>query len=135
MTAHSDVEKRLIAQSEARADRAEFLLGLALACAAQALRRREHTEYWYACRLERLKDLAKRENLWDEVAAIIANGDATRQLPDGSWFHEPPTYAQQLNRALHRADAAERRLANLQREISESRDSPGKASAVAAKAE
>lgn len=72
----------------------------------EAVRARDHTQYWYAVRLEPIKDVAKREGIWPEVAAIIANGNGTRQLPDGTWKYEPPTYAQQLNRAEHRAKAA-----------------------------
>jgi hypothetical protein len=75
-----------------------------------AERERDHTQYWYAVRLERIKDLAKEKCLWTEVAAIIANATLT-----GAKGHayEPPTYAQQLNSALHRASAAEARQAQL----------------------
>jgi hypothetical protein len=66
----------------------------------EAVRSKEHTQYWYAVRLERLKDLAKERGIWTEVAAIIANGTLTAV--------EPPTYAQQLNIYKYRAEAAER---------------------------
>ncbi|WP_313278184.1 hypothetical protein [Stutzerimonas balearica] len=58
------------------------------------------TEQWYAERFERLADLGKSAGCWDAMAAIIANGTADP--------YEPPTYAQQLVRANHRADVAER---------------------------
>lgn len=70
-------------------------------------RRYEHTVQWYAQRLEPIKDVAKRVGVWDEVAAIIANGSGTRTLRDGTVLYDPPTYGQQLNRALHRAERAE----------------------------
>lgn len=66
----------------------------------EAESRRDHTAQWYAERLERLKQMAKERGFWSEMAAIIANGTATA--------HEPPTYAQQLNMAKHRAEQAER---------------------------
>jgi hypothetical protein len=66
---------------------------------AEAIFTKEHTQYWYAVRLERIKDSAKAHGIWPEIAAIIANGTANA--------FEPPTYAQQLNRAIHRAEAAE----------------------------
>lgn len=75
----------------------------------EATRRRDFTEQWYAERLEPIKDVSKRVGVWPEVAAIIANGSGTRQFPDGSFHYEPPTYAQQLNTAKHRAEAAEAR--------------------------
>lgn len=75
--------------------------------------RREHTQQWYAVRNAKIEDVAKREGLWPEVAAIFANGSGTRQLPDGSYFYDPPTYAQQLNIAKHRATAAEARAERL----------------------
>ncbi|UAW08034.1 hypothetical protein [Myxococcus phage Mx4 ts27htf-1hrm-1] len=70
--------------------------------------RKEHTEYWYAVRLERLKDLAKERGFWPEMAAIIANGTA------GS---EPPTYAQQLNLAIGRAENAEKKSEALEKSL------------------
>jgi len=68
----------------------------------EAKRSKEHTEYWYAVRIERIKDLAKEKGIWHEVAAILANGTVG--------VHEPPTYAQQLNAAIHRANTAEQGL-------------------------
>lgn len=72
--------------------------------------RTEHAHQWYAERLEAIKAVAKREGLWDEIAAIIANGSGTRTLHDGTVLYDPPTWGQQINRALHRADRAEREL-------------------------
>lgn len=69
---------------------------------ADAVRSKEHCQYWYAVRLERIKDSAKAHGIWPEIAAIIANGTASAL--------EPPTYAQQLNRAIHRAEASEAKL-------------------------
>ncbi|WP_236235060.1 hypothetical protein, partial [Pseudomonas tohonis] len=60
----------------------------------------DFTEQWYAVRFERLADLGKSAGCWDAMAAIIANGTADQ--------YEPPTYAQQLVLANHRADVAER---------------------------
>jgi hypothetical protein len=75
----------------------------AITRAEAADRRAEHTEEWYAVRMERLQDLGKDHGIWPEMAAIIANGTVTG--------NEPPTYAQQLIMAKHRAEAAERRIA------------------------
>lgn len=77
----------------ARAEKAEAML--------------DHTQQWYAERVRKIEDVAKREGLWPEIAAILANGSATRQMPDGSSLYDPPTYAQQLNIAKHRAEKAE----------------------------
>jgi hypothetical protein len=77
----------------------------------------EFTCQWYAERIEKIKDIAKREDIWPEVAAVIANGDSTRQLDDGSWFYDPPTYAQQLNSAKYRAEKAEKKADKLQAAI------------------
>ncbi|WP_426751689.1 hypothetical protein [Myxococcus sp. Y35] len=66
--------------------------------------RKEHTESWYAVRLERLKDMAKERGFWPEMAAIIANGTAG---------NEPPTYALQLNLAIGRAESAKKTNAAL----------------------
>lgn len=68
---------------------------------ADAVKSRNHTQQWYAERLERLKDLCKEHGIWDKAASIIANG---------SLMGEPPTYAQQLNTAKYRAEAAEKAL-------------------------
>lgn len=84
-------------------------LEAAEADAVRARSQREHTWQWYAVRMAKIEDIAKREGLWNEVAAVFANGSATRRLPDGSYFYDPPTYAQQLNSAKHRAAAAEAR--------------------------
>ncbi|WAM23846.1 hypothetical protein [Myxococcus sp. NMCA1] len=71
--------------------------------------RKEHTEYWYGVRLERLKDMAKQRGFWPEMAAIIANGTPG---------NEPPTYAQQLNLAIGRAENAEKKSAALLKRVS-----------------
>lgn len=71
--------------------------------------RKEHTEYWYGVRLERLKDMAKERGFWPEMAAIIANGTPG---------DEPPTYAQQLNLAIGRAENAEKKSAALLKRVS-----------------
>lgn len=64
----------------------------------EAVRSREHTVYWYACRHERLRaELSEHGKIEPRAYhAIMANGTAES--------HEPPTYAQQLNLAIHRAD-------------------------------
>ena len=84
----------------------------------RAISRREYTEHWYAVRIERLKDLAKERGIWDEMAAIIANGSAS--------VTEPPTYAQQLNIAKHRAEAAELRAQDAEQEVKRLRPSERK---------
>lgn len=72
--------------------------------------RKEHTEYWYGVRLERLKDMAKERGFWPEMAAIIANGTPG---------NEPPTYAQQLNLAIGRAEHAQKKNAALLKRVSQ----------------
>lgn len=67
------------------------------------------TEQWYAVRFERLADLGKSAGCWDAMAAIIANGTVDS--------YETPTYAQQLVRANHRADVAERERDQLRAEV------------------
>lgn len=66
------------------------------------------TEQWHAVRFERLADLGKSVGCWDAMAAIIANGTTDQ--------YEPPTYAQQLARANHRAEVAERERDQLRTE-------------------
>ncbi len=69
----------------------------------------QHTQQWYAERWQWMqhwfrttgKDLPIANQFW----SIIANG-----TPD---VNTPPTYQQQLNIALHRAEAAEARLREL----------------------
>lgn len=103
---------RALASLKARAEAAE-------AEVERLTRRAEFTEQWYAERIERLKDLGKAYGCWPEMAAIIANGTSTRQLDDGSYHYEPPTYAQQLNTAKHRAEAAEARAERLESALRE----------------
>lgn len=74
----------------------------------KAVRDLAFTEQWYAVRFERLADLGKSADCWDAMAAIIANGTADP--------YETPTYAQQLVRANHRADVAERERDQLRAE-------------------
>lgn len=71
----------------------------------KAKRSVEHTHQWYAVRLEKIKEVAKRVGLWSEVAAIIANGSSS--------IYDPPTYAQQLNIAKHETKASEARADRL----------------------
>jgi multidrug resistance efflux pump len=81
----------------------------------QAEARRDHTEYWYAVRLEPLKDLCKAAGVWDKAAQIIANGSTTSP-------YTPPTYAQQLNRAEHAAAAAQSRAEAAEKMLGEVRE-------------
>lgn len=74
----------------------------------KAVRDLAFAEQWYAVRFERLADLGKSAGCWDAMAAIIANGTADP--------YETPTYAQQLVRANHRADVAERERDQLRAE-------------------
>lgn len=84
----------------------------------KAVQRQEAAEQWYAVRIERLRDLARDRSkagepgsemaqVWPDIASIVANG--TLGPPDHPY--EPPTYAQQLNVAKHRANKAEAELA------------------------
>jgi hypothetical protein len=75
----------------------------------EAIRSREHTNYFYACRLERLRQFAKDNGWLHEYSSIVANGTAT--------VHEPPTYAQQLNMANYRAEKAELEIVKLKETI------------------
>jgi hypothetical protein len=68
--------------------------------ATRLRRQMAFTQEWYAVRFERLRDLGKQHGIWNEMACIIANGTAN--------VSEPPSYAQLLNTALHRAKAAEK---------------------------
>lgn len=77
---------------------------------------RDHTTDWYAVRLRKIEDIAKREKIWNEVAAVIANGSGTRQLPDGSFAYDPPTYAQLLNGTRFRAERLEKEIVKLKAE-------------------
>ncbi|MEE2741815.1 MAG: hypothetical protein VYA35_10685 [Pseudomonadota bacterium] len=87
-----------VTQIEALEDRAQY-----------AERQLRHCKQWYAERIERLTAYAKENGIWPDVACIIANGS----LSDGTRY-DPPTYAQQLNTAIHRAEAAEDRASKLQ---------------------
>jgi len=57
---------------------------------------------WYAVRWERLRDLLKDTDLWDQANCIIANGTASAT--------EPPTYMQIINMQNHRIEALEKEL-------------------------
>jgi len=71
-----------------------------------AIKSRDFTRQWYAERIEAIKEVAKREGVWDEVASILANGSATRQLEGGNFYYDTPTYSQLFNGARNRADRA-----------------------------
>lgn len=72
---------------------------------------KEFTASWYSTRWERLRVLLQPTDLWRSACAIMANGTAD--------MGEPPTYAQDLNVALHRAKEAEKRAARAERELAE----------------
>lgn len=101
MVALLNLEKDLKRRSEQDVD-AEQTIAVLEERLADAGTSRNHTQQWYAERLERLKDLCKQAGVWDKAASIIANGTVAG---------EPPTYAQQLNDAKHRAASAEKKLA------------------------
>lgn len=69
-------------------------------------KRQEFTKEWYAVRIRRIEDTAKREGIWPEIACILANGTAGAEKEP--YEYEPPTYAQQLNAAKYRAEKAEK---------------------------
>lgn len=71
----------------------------------------EFCEEWYAVRIERLKDLAKKHDIWPEMACILANGTGDP--------YEPPTYAQQMNLLRYRAEKAEKKLELIAQEAGE----------------
>jgi hypothetical protein len=85
---------------------------------AEAIRSRSSTEAWYAERFKRLKAYAKEHGFWHDVASILANGTLGPLLADGTYVHEPPTYAQQLNLAIWKAERAQAILDNLARHSS-----------------
>lgn len=65
----------------------------------------EFTQAWYGVRLQRLDQLMREEapeEIKHKFFSIVANGTVA--------MDEPPTYAQQLNRAKWRAEEAERDL-------------------------
>jgi hypothetical protein len=81
---------------------------------------REHTEYWYAVRFERLKAYAREHGFWHDMAAIIANGQLGGLDADGKPYpYEPPTYEQQINMATWRAKQAEALLIIMARALGE----------------
>jgi hypothetical protein len=59
----------------------------------------DHNESFYAVRIQAISDLAKQHGIWDEVAAILANGKVSPE--------DPPTYDHMLAREKARADKAE----------------------------
>lgn len=74
-----------------------------------AIRSRDFTEGWYATRCETLLEWSRTVGYSDHVASVLAN--------DGS----PPTYAQLLALAGHRATRAERDLSAARAEVEEAR--------------
>jgi hypothetical protein len=91
------------AQSRAWVERPD---SLADALLAKARGRIAFTQQWYAERFERLRGLCREAGVEDQFCNIVANGTASAL--------EPPTYAQQLNRTLHRAEKAEARIKALE---------------------
>lgn len=80
----------------------------------RAVRAVDHTQAWYAVRMERLSELAKEKGIWPEVSRILANGDlGGHTYPDGTLAHDPPTFSQLLAVAQHRYTMAEQRAAAL----------------------
>lgn len=65
---------------------------------------RDFSRQWYAERFRRLEDLGKEHGVWPQMAAIMANGTASAM--------ETPTYAHQINGALHRAERFGKELAD-----------------------
>lgn len=103
---------QLALQAEA-ADALETLMTQVMALedrAERSERRYRHTRQWYAERWERITAYAKEHGFWDDIACIMANG--TLNVREGRAY-DPPTYAQQLNVAIHRAEAAEDRASKL----------------------
>ena len=70
----------------------------------RALTDKENREYWYGCRWERIKDYAKANGIWHDMAAIMANGTLDT--------HEPPTYAQKYNALQYKKVMAEKERDN-----------------------
>lgn len=83
--------------------------------------RLKHAHYWYAVRIERLKDLAKEKGIWHEVASILANGTLTG-IVDGKPFYEPPTYASQMNALRYDVEKLQKELADAKEEIAKLHD-------------
>lgn len=104
-----DSERTRADVAVADANDAERALSAVTAERDRLQRNLNFTEQWYAERFERLADLGKSAGCWDAMAAIIANGTADP--------YEPPTYAQQLVRANHRADVAERERDQLRAKV------------------
>ncbi len=82
--------------------------------ASHTERRYRHTRQWNAERWERITAYAKERGFWNDIACIMANGTLT--MSEGVTY-DPPTYAQQLNAAIHRAEAAEDRASDLQGQL------------------
>lgn len=104
LPAYVEQARERISRTEHRAQDAESAL-------AQALKERDWTHQWYAERIEEIRDEAKRVGNWDRVASILANGTPS--------VLDPPTYAQQLNIAKHRAESAEQREQKLRAALEE----------------
>lgn len=80
--------------------------------ASHTERRYRHTKQWNAGRWERITAYAKEHGFWADIACIMANGTMS-----GTDRYDPPTYAQQLNAAIYRAEAAEDRASELQGQL------------------
>lgn len=75
------------------------------------LERVDFAHQWYAIRWKRLRQLIHEEapEIEAKMCSIIANG--TTSAATGGY--EPPTYAQLLNQAKHRAEKAEAEIRRL----------------------
>lgn len=96
-----DVRTLLAALDERTAER-----DAAVARAEAAERRLVFSEEWHGPRWERLRDLLRGTEYERRACEIMANGTPSRDA-SGAVVYEPPTYAQQLQRAKWRAEAAE----------------------------
>ncbi|MFT4056457.1 MAG: hypothetical protein QM681_18285 [Novosphingobium sp.] len=108
--AHLNLASALFGEA---ADALETLMTQVMALEDRAERsehRYRHTRQWHAERWERITAYAKEHGFWDDIACIMANG--TLNFREGRAY-DPPTYAQQLNAAIHRAEAAEDRASKL----------------------
>jgi hypothetical protein len=76
---------------------------------ARAAESKEHTEEWYAVRLQLFKDHAKANGWETAYHNIVANGAPSVEAPH--------TYQQQLNMAKYRAETAEAEVARLKADV------------------
>lgn len=84
-----------------------------------AIRSKEFTHQWYAERHAQLRAYAEQHGFLRDYCSIVANGYAGP--------HDPPTYAQILNATRHRAEKAERRVKELEGELTAVRQEARKA--------